>query len=149
MLKIREAAIEDIAVIADFQVDMAKETENLLLDINTVKLGVEKILNNSSTGKYLIAEKYDKIIASLLILYEWSDWRNGQVIWIHSVYVQPDYRKIGAFKEMYNHIKSIVEKDNNYKGIRLYVDKTNERARKVYESIGICGDHYLLYEWMK
>jgi len=149
MLKIKEATLADIAVIADFQIAMAKETENLLLDLNTVKSGVAKIFNDCSTGKYLIAEKDDKIIASLLILYEWSDWRNGQVIWIHSVYVHPEYRKIGAFKEMYNHIKSIVEQDKNYKGIRLYVDKTNERARKVYESIGMCGNHYLLYEWMK
>ena len=149
MIKIREATLADLQIIANFQVDMAKETENLQLDLNNVSWGVNKIFYDHAVGKYLIAEKDDKIIASLLILYEWSDWRNGQVIWIHSVYVQPEHRKSGVFKEMYNFIKSIVERDKNYKGIRLYVDKSNVTAQKVYESLGMCGDHYVLYEWLK
>jgi hypothetical protein len=32
------------------------------------------------------------IVASLLITYEWGDWRNGMVWWIQSVYVVPSFR---------------------------------------------------------
>jgi len=149
MIKIREAAIADLPVLAYFQLAMAKETENLQLDLDTVKLGVNKILCDQSTGKYIVAEKDNKIVASLLTLYEWSDWRNGQVIWIHSVYVHPDHRKEGIFKSMYTYLKTIVEQSDNYKGLRLFVDRSNKNAQKVYESLGMCGDHYLLYEWMK
>jgi ribosomal protein S18 acetylase RimI-like enzyme len=146
---IREAKIADIPVIADFQVSMAAETENIKLDLNTVRWGVNKVFYDKATGTYLVAEQDEKIVASLLMLYEWSDWRNGQVIWIHSVYVKPEYRKHGIFKEMYSHLKKLVAENENCKGLRLYVDKTNTNAMKVYESLGMSGDHYIVYEWMK
>lgn len=146
---IREANSKDLEAIVKFQLAMALETENITLDIATVTNGVNKIFNDAATGKYIIAEKDNKIIASLLTLYEWSDWRNGQVIWIHSVYVLPKFRKEGVFKAMYAHLMSIVEQNENYKGLRLFVDKTNSVARKVYESLGMNGEHYALYEWMK
>lgn len=149
MLKIRDATIADLPIIAGFQLAMAKETENLTLDLNTVKSGVDKVFNDAATGKYIVAEKDNKVIASMLTLYEWSDWRNGQVIWIHSVYVLQQYRKQEVFKQMYTYLKSIVEQNEQYKGLRLFVDKSNMVARKVYESLGMNGDHYALYEWMK
>jgi ribosomal protein S18 acetylase RimI-like enzyme len=148
-MKIREANLTDIPVIADFQVAMAAETENIKLDINTILMGVNKVFCDQATGNYIVAEQDKKIVASMLMLYEWSDWRNGQVIWIHSVYVRPEFRKHGIFKEMYTFLKNLVSKNENYKGLRLYVDKTNANAMKVYESLGMNGDHYVLYEWMK
>ena len=149
MIKIRVAGIADKETISGFQLAMAKETENISLDVDTVTNGVAKIFNDESTGKYFIAEIDNKIVASMLTLYEWSDWRNGQVIWIHSVYVLPQFRKEGVFKAMYAHLKTIVEQNANYKGLRLFVDKTNTTARKVYEALGMNGEHYALYEWMK
>ena len=50
---------------------------------------------------------------------------------------------------MYLCLKNIVQKDKNIRGLRLYVDKTNTNARKVYETMGMDGNHYLLFEWMK
>ena len=37
-----------------------------------------------------MAEADGAVVASALITYEWSDWRNGQVWWIQSVYVVPE-----------------------------------------------------------
>lgn len=146
---IREAKLADIPVIADFQVAMAAETENVKLDRNTVRWGVNKVFYDKATGTYLVAEQDEKIVGSLLILYEWSDWRNGQVLWIHSVFVRPEYRKHGVFKQMYTFLKNLVSENEIYKGLRLYVDKSNSNAMKVYETLGMHGDHYVLYEWMK
>jgi RimJ/RimL family protein N-acetyltransferase len=42
-----------------------------------------------------------------------------------------------------------VEADPDLKGLRLYVDKTNQRARNVYQRCGMSRDHYDLFEWMK
>jgi GNAT superfamily N-acetyltransferase len=149
MLNIREANINDLPVIADFQMAMAEETENLKLNLETVRWGVNKVFYQPSIGKYIVAEEGGKLVASLLLLYEWSDWRNGQVIWIHSVYVKPENRKKGIFKTMYSYLKEMVEKSNENMGLRLYVDKRNPTAIKVYESLGMTADHYILYEWMK
>ncbi len=50
---------------------------------------------------------------------------------------------------MYLHLKNMVQKDNNLRGLRLYVDSTDTNAQKVYETLGMDGEHYRLFEWLK
>lgn len=71
------------------------------------------------------------------------------MLWIHSVYVQPEFRKNGVYKALYAHLKQMVAESHDLRGLRLYVDKTNLSAQKVYESLGMSGEHYHLFEWMK
>ncbi len=142
----REAKKPEYKVIAGFQQKMALETENFHLDTDTVLKGVQAVFNDASKGKYYIVEDDEKVIASLLTTYEWSDWRNSQVIWIQSVFVLPEYRKKGVFKLMYSEIKKNVANNPDYSGIRLYVDKTNIKAHKVYKKVGMEGEHYSLFE---
>jgi len=149
MVQIRMATEENREVIADFQIKMARETEDLVLEKETLHEGVMHVLRDAEKGKYFIAEDDGKVVASLLITFEWSDWRNKWVLWIQSVYVLPEYRKQGVFKNMYAHIKKWAANDNQVAGIRLYVDKTNRRAINVYSKLGMNGEHYRLFEWMK
>jgi GNAT superfamily N-acetyltransferase len=149
-ITIRPGLLFDIDTIADFQVKMAFETENgLVLDPSTVNLGVSAVIDDPSKGKYWIAEADGEVAGCLLTVPEWSDWRNGTVLWIHSVYIKPDFRKHGIFKVLYNHIKEMVKESKDLRGIRLYVDKTNLNAKKVYETLGMSCEHYELFEWMK
>jgi ribosomal protein S18 acetylase RimI-like enzyme len=148
-IKIRPGLLFDIQVIADYQIKMALETENMKLDPPTVELGVSAVFDDPSKGKYWLAESNGEVVGCLLTIPEWSDWRNGTVLWIHSVYVHPNYRKGGVYKSLYGHLKKMVEDSKEYRGLRLYVDKTNEPAQKVYEALGMSGEHYHLYEWMK
>lgn len=148
-LDIFPAAPAAIHNIVDFQVKMALETENLALDPDTVKKGVKYILENPSAGYYLLAYANRKVVASLMVLYEWSDWRNGNVLWIHSVYVVPEFRKQGIFRQMYAHLREKVEQEHSLKGLRLYVDSDNLTAKAVYEKLGMSSEHYDLYEWLK
>jgi len=150
MVKIRDAVIADKEKITEFQLAMAMETENLVLDKYVVDLGVEAVFRDPSKGQYFVAESGGQVVGSLLITFEWSDWRNGQIIWIQSVYVDEEHRGKGVFKMLYEFIKSkVLNEDNGYRGIRLYVDKTNEPARKVYEKLGMENHHYETYEWMR
>jgi GNAT superfamily N-acetyltransferase len=129
---------------------MALETENLALDTIDVTNGVESVFHDPRKGKYFVVEQRKKLIASALITYEWSDWRNQYVYWLQSVYVVPAWRRNGVFRLLYTHILETEIKNNeNVAGLRLYVDKTNEKAMKVYQKMGMRGDHYGLYEWMK
>ena len=146
---IRNANISDLNTISDFQKSMAWETENLDLDKNIVSKGVSKVLNDPSTGAYYLVEIDGKIVASTLVLYEWSDWRNAQVLWIHSVYVVPEFRKKGVFSFIYSHLREKVNENREYKGLRLYVDKRNTLAQNVYKKLGMNDSHYTLFEWMK
>lgn len=149
MIKIRKGKRSDSEYIADFQIGMAKETEQIELDRGVLVKGIHSVFDNPEKGNYFVAVSGEKVVASMLITPEWSDWRNGYVYWIQSVYVMPDYRKQGVFKTMYMHIKNIVQKDKTIRGLRLYVDKNNVNARKVYEALGMNGEHYRLFEWMK
>lgn len=149
MVQIRMATEENREIIAEFQIKMARETEGLVLEKETLNEGVMHVLRDPEKGKYFIAEEEGKVVASLLITFEWSDWRNKWILWIQSVYVLPEYRKQGVFKNMYAHIKKWATDDNEVAGIRLYVDKANRRAIDVYSKLGMNGEHYRLFEWMK
>lgn len=148
-IKIRPGLLFDIDTIAEFQICMALETEKLKLDPATVQKGVTAVLDDPSKGKYWLAEINGKVIGSLLTMPEWSDWRNGTVLWIHSVYVEKDYRGQGVYKKMYEFLKKMVLESSDLRGLRLYVDKTNLDAQAVYEKLGMSGEHYHLFEWLK
>ena len=148
-MEIRTANIKDANIIINFQQKMAKETEDLELSTQTLYAGVHAVFEDSSKGTYYVAEENGKVIASLMTTYEWSDWRNGCVLWIQSVYVLPEYRKQGVYKHMYEYLKQTVIKSDKYLGLRLYVDLSNKPAQKVYTKLGMNGEHYKLFEWFK
>jgi GNAT superfamily N-acetyltransferase len=145
----RKANESDKNAIVEFQLAMAKETEDFVLDREKCSLGVAEVFKNPEIGQYYIAERSGKQIGSLLILSEWSDWRNGLVLWIHSVYVQPSERGKGVFSKFYDYIKAIAVDSPRIRGLRLYVDKRNTHAQSVYRKLGMTNEHYELYEWLK
>jgi GNAT superfamily N-acetyltransferase len=145
----REARHGDAGAIINFQIAMARETEELELDRDVLTRGVEGVFADPSRGRYFVAESDGRVVGSLLITYEWSDWRNGMVWWIQSVYVQPEYRRRGIYGGLYAYIKTIVEPNPAIRGIRLYVDNRNVPAQQVYARLGMEGEHYRVFEWMK
>lgn len=149
MIKIEKATKINAQQIADFQVLMAKETEDYALDPKIVITGVTHVFDNPIIGHYYIFKYEDIVVGSALTLYEWSDWRNGNIVWIHSVFVQSDYRKLGLFRSFYEAMKKRVEEDSQLKGLRLYVDKTNSKAIQVYQNLGMQDQHYSLFEWLE
>ena len=138
---------DDANAIVDFQQAMARETEEVALDRDVVTRGVQAVLDDPSRGRYFVGVAEGRVVASLLITYEWSDWRNGVVWWIQSVYVVPEFRKRGVYAGLYEHVKQTA--DPSVKGIRLYVDRRNKSAQEVYRRLGMNGEHYLVFEWMK
>lgn len=123
------------------------ETEGMELKNDVVTRGVMALFHDSGKGEYYVAEENGKVVASLMITYEWSDWRNASVWWIQSVYVIPAYRRKGIFRMMYEHVKQD-GMEQGVTGLRLYVDSANVLAQKTYEALGMNGVHYKMYEWM-
>lgn len=146
---VREATAHDIPFLIDFQLKMALETENITLEISSLTLGIQKLFKDPTKGKYYVAVENNEPVGCLMTTFEWSDWRNGSVLWIQSVYVEKAFRGKSVYKAMYSFIRKMVEEDPDLRGIRLYVDKTNQAAQKVYENLEMNGDHYTVYEWMK
>lgn len=152
---IRKATLEDVPQLAHFQVAMALESEDMVLDYNTVKRGIEAIIADPSCkGQYYVVST-DKtalepsLKGCLLITREWSDWRCKWVWWIQSVYVAQAYRRQGIYRSLYAYIKQLVMDDPGIGGIRLYADKHNTRAIETYRALGMTDEHYATFEWMK
>lgn len=143
---VRRADASDAAVIAEFNRAMARETEGVNLDPDTVHSGVVRLLRQPEYGFYLVAEVSKNVVACLLITCEWSDWRDGVCWWIQSVYVEPDYRRQGIFRRMFGQVESLAQSDASVIGLRLYVEENNTGARYTYESLGMAKTPYHLYE---
>ncbi len=148
MISIRPATQKDSTHIINFQQQMAMETEQVKLEAAVLAEGLKRLFDDPAKGKYYVAEESGEVIGCLMTTYEWSEWRCGNVLWIQSVYIKSSHRSKGVFKKMYEYIKSMVTPESEYRGIRLYVDKTNAAAQKVYEKLGMNGEHYQVYEWM-
>jgi len=148
-MKIRPALFPDVDTIAQMQVAMAWETEAFRLDPATVQRGVQAVIDDPSKGRYWVAEMDSMVAGCLLTVPEWSDWRKGTILWIHSVYVAPEYRGKSVYRALYQHVQAqVTQEPARYKGIRLYVDKRNQSAQAVYKKLGMNGEHYQLFEWM-
>jgi len=143
---IRRATVDDAQVITRYNSLMAQETESKLLDRKRLTQGVNAILKDTSKGMYFVAEVDGTVVGQLMVTYEWSDWRNGNFWWIQSVYVEREYRGKGVFKSLYDHVLSLARRQKDSCGLRLYVEKHNRRARKIYEDLGMKETDYLLYE---
>jgi ribosomal protein S18 acetylase RimI-like enzyme len=149
MTVIRPAKLTDQIIIADFNAAMAFETEGKVLISKVIQAGVKGLLEHPERGFYLVAEKQEKVIGSLLITYEWSDWRNAQFWWIQSVYVHPDHRGQGVYKSLYGKVGELASSDPAVCGFRLYVEQDNSRAQQTYSALGMERTHYQIYEELK
>jgi ribosomal protein S18 acetylase RimI-like enzyme len=148
-VRYRDAVPADASAIIEFQIAMARETEDLDLERETLTRGVDAVFANPALGRYFVAESDGTVVGSLMITYEWSDWRNGNVWWIQSVYVPPAHRRRGIYAGLYQHVRAMVEAEPAIRGIRLYVDNRNKPAQEVYARLGMEGEHYRVFEWMK
>ena len=149
-LSIRPATKDDAGTIIEFNRAMALETENRQLDLATLRNGTLAFLKSARYGFYIVAElpadKSLKPVGQLMITYEWSDWRNGVFWWIQSVYVVPDRRGLGVFRAMHDHILTKAKADPRVCGIRLYVERENQRAQTVYQRVGLTPSAYKVFE---
>ena len=144
-MEIRIGNAGDAAAIARFQVEMALESEGLQLDLGTLQKGVNAAMSDPNKGTYVVAEADGKAVASLMLTREWSDWNNCWYWWIQSVYVSPEYRRKGVYRAMYAKVKEMAAKEGVAQ-VRLYVDRTNLRGQRTYQSLGMQESHYLMYE---
>lgn len=144
--KIRRATKADLAVVAEFNYRLALETEDLALDRGRLRAGVERVLTDPSLGVYYVAEFEGAVVGQLMITYEWSDWRNGMIWWLQSVFVQPEFRRAGVFRALFAHAEREAKAKADVCSVRLYMHHANEKARRTYEQVGMKRTHYVVFE---
>ncbi len=145
-LSIRRAIASDETVLAEFNAALAWESEHKRLDGKVLLAGVRAVLADPNKGFYTLAESDGRVVGQVMVTFEWSDWRNGWFWWVQSVYVRPESRRGGVFRELFRAIQREAESDPSVIGLRLYVERDNTRAKETYRSLGMSDTPYELLE---
>lgn len=143
---IRKGQESDLNALIQFNLAMAKETEDLALDEQTLSNGVLTLLSKPEKGFYLVAEIEGEIAGSLMVTFEWSDWRAKDYYWIQSVYIRPEYRRQGIYGNLYQAVKQIADENGGAASFRLYVEQDNTKAQSTYSALGMEKSYYQMYE---
>ncbi|MCS7084763.1 MAG: GNAT family N-acetyltransferase [Bacteroidia bacterium] len=142
---IRPAVPADAPALAEHNVAAALETENLVLDPATALAGVERVFRQPEFGRYFVAEIEGRIVAGLMITYEWRDWHNRVSWWIQSVYTRPEFRRRGIYAALYRYVAELAHQAGVH-SLRLYAEKDNRAAHAVYQNLGMKLGEYILFE---
>ena len=147
---IRDAVLDDLDTIVEFNLRLAAETEDKALDPVVLRDGVARGLTDPDRLRYWVAVRDDRVIGQTAITREWSDWRNGWLWWLQSVYVAADARGAGVFKALYSRIRDEALAAGDVIGVRLYVEHENQRAHDAYRALGMAEAGYSVLEelWM-
>lgn len=148
-ITIRPAQAADLETVVEFNRRLALETESKELPLPTLRAGVAAALADPHKARYFMAEVDGEIAGQLMLTREWSDWRNGDIWWIQSVYVAHDFRRCGVFTALYRHVEQLARTQPDVAGLRLYVEAHNYAAQQVYMALGMkpAGYHVLESLW--
>lgn len=143
---VRDAELRDLDVLVRNCLGVARESEGLEPDGDTVRAAVRAALEDPHKARYIVAEADGVVVGNLYLTFEWSDWTNGWYWWIQAVYVDPEWRGRGVYDRLHAAVHERARAAGDVRSVRLYVDADNERAVRTYERLGMKRTHYLLYD---
>jgi GNAT superfamily N-acetyltransferase len=144
-LVIRPAVVADAPIVTAYNALLALESEHKKLDPEVLAPGVLAALRDPERARYFVAEDEGAVVGQIMLTREWSDWRNGWIWWIQSVYVRSDRRRHGVFRALYEHVRKTARSEGVV-GLRLYVEQENHAAQEVYKRLGMQRSGYLVLE---
>jgi GNAT superfamily N-acetyltransferase len=145
-LTIRSATTADAPVVVEFNQRLASETEGKTLDPAVVQAGVAAGLADLNKAAYYVADDAGSVVGMLMLTREWSDWRNGWLWWIQSVYVRQTARRQGVFRALYDYVYGLASADPTVIGLRLYMEENNHTAAKTYRGVGMEAAGYVVFQ---
>ncbi len=147
---IRPARMEDLYTLVQFTMGVAKESEGLVPDKKAVQASIVAALEDPRKARYFVAESIEgqerRLVGSLFVTFEWSDWRNGWYWWIQAAYVVPALRGTGVFRRLYEAVQAAAKAEGDVRRIRLYVEGDNDAGLATYRALGMAETPYRIFE---
>ena len=143
---IKQADVDDIELLVDYQIKMAKETEDKELNGKKVATCLDTMFKTQIFGECFVKRnKTHKGMGSTMITFAYDLEMNKTNYWFQSVYVDKEFRKQGVFTSMYRFVEQRAKEKGVY-ALYLYVDKDNHLAISVYEKLGMKRLNKLIIE---
>jgi GNAT superfamily N-acetyltransferase len=142
---VRLARVTDAPAIVEFNRRLAWETEHRRLEESVLRPGVEAVLGDTAKGVYFVADADGVVVGQCSVTYEWSDWRNGNIWWFQSVYVEAAWRGRGVFRTLFDQVAAAA-RTAGVVALRLYVEGDNAVAQEAYRRRGMERTSYQVFE---
>ncbi len=143
---VRDARLDDADFIAACNRRLAAETERRVLDPGVIARGVRRGLASPDLARYFVAEVDGERAGTTMVTFEYSDWRDGVIWWLQSVYVLPAFRRRGVFRALHAHVRELARRRADVRALRLYVHHDNARAIATYRALGLRLSDYTVLE---
>ena len=134
-LHIREATVDDAALVLGFIIELALY-ENARHEVVTDVEGIrDSLFGPDAKARALICEYEGTPIGYAVYFFNYSTWLGRNGIYLEDVYVTPEYRRLGAGKALLRHVAGIAVK-NNCGRFEWSVLNWNTPAIEFYETLG-------------
>ncbi len=149
-IAVRPGRMEDLFDLVGFTMGVAQESEGLALDKAVVRDSIAAALQDPHKARYFVAEEVDgdsrRLVGSLFVTFEWSDWRGGWYWWIQAAYVVPERRGTGVFRALYDAVHAAAKQQGDVRRIRLYVEHDNQAGLATYRALGMAEAPYAVFD---
>lgn len=145
-MKVRPARLEDLYDLVQFSLGVARESEGLDVDPDRVRDSIHAALQDPHKARYFVAEDGGRLVGSLFVTFEWSDWTGGWYWWIQGAYVVAERRGQGVFRAMYEAVQKAAAREDDVRRIRLYVEAENEAGLQTYRALGMKETGYRIFD---
>ncbi|MCP1110179.1 GNAT superfamily N-acetyltransferase [Lachnospiraceae bacterium PM6-15] len=93
-----------------------------------------ELMSSSDYVKAYILESDNQVAGYALLSFTFSQEVGGKVAWLEELFMLPEFRGQGLGKEFFAFMEANVE--SKVSRIRLEVEPDNNRAKRLYESLG-------------
>ncbi|HLF17111.1 MAG TPA: GNAT family N-acetyltransferase [Candidatus Thermoplasmatota archaeon] len=145
-MAVRPARPSDLEPLVAATLGMAKDSEGLVLDPEEARRGVAAVLKDSGKGAFFVLEEGGRVVASLFVTFEWSDWHDAWYWWLQSVHVVPGRRGEGLFRRLYEGVREAARRQGDVRSVRLYVEGHNEAGLRAYRGLGMKETEYRVFD---
>jgi N-acetylglutamate synthase-like GNAT family acetyltransferase len=134
-LDFRIATLNDIPVLCELLIQLFSQEVEFVPDYESHEKALRKIIKDENIGHIFVAEKENKVIAMVNILYTISTALGEKVAILEDMIVLNSFRNQKIGSELIKYALNFL-KENDIKRVTLLTDGDNFNAHKFYEKQG-------------
>ncbi|MDX6153280.1 GNAT family N-acetyltransferase [Marinococcus sp. PL1-022] len=146
-IRIRTVETEDIPSLAEaMQAYIVDHYEHPDPGIGKLKTLIKKLLAQPEIGIQFIVEHYGDLIGFATLYQTFSTLQVKKTAILNDLYIYQEFQGQHYGKELLEFVLSYVQSED-YAGMVLETDRSNKKARRLYESLGGVKSAWTHYEW--